>query len=166
MKIKRFKLKKGEKSARKTIMVMLYDTISVTIRKNEGEWDDVNDVEVLDETFLQPYTPFYDYLDENRDIKDFPYLEKVVRQYNKVLGNLPWLEEDISYYVDKDEATPNDENKRPVVTKRDKVILGLKICSSIQECIKCPYYSERRMDRRALDCDVNLMHDAIQLLEE
>lgn len=65
--------------------MVLYDeiTIEIDIDLTTLEWDDFNNVLVLDCDFGQPYVPFYHYL--NGEIKMFPVLEKVVKEYNRLM---------------------------------------------------------------------------------
>lgn len=66
--------------------------IDVVFKKNILDWDDFNNVLVLDMDFCQPYTPFYG---ENygEEITEFPTLEYCIEQYNEFMDSLPFLEE-------------------------------------------------------------------------
>lgn len=68
-----------------------YD-IDIAFGPNINDWNDFDNVLVLDEDFGQPYTPFYG---ENygKDISNFPSLENVIENYNKFLGGLAIFEE-------------------------------------------------------------------------
>lgn len=65
--------------------------LNVAFPQDLSEWNDFDFVLVLDDDFGQPYTPFYGFL--NGDTKPFPFLAEVVKEYNKVMGCLPYLEE-------------------------------------------------------------------------
>ena len=56
--------------------------LNLVIKTNPMEFDDYEDVLVLDDDFCQPYTPFYGD-NYKRDIKDWNFLEKVIRRYNE-----------------------------------------------------------------------------------
>lgn len=68
-------------------------SISIAFRKNLEDWNDFDNILVMDEAFLQPYTPFYgDYY--GKDIpKNFKALYKAVEEYNVLLSGLPFLVE-------------------------------------------------------------------------
>ena len=66
-------------------------SINVSVNKDVRNWNDYDNVLILDEAFLQPYTPFYDALYE-KEVPNLPALEFVVKQYNKLLSKMPFLE--------------------------------------------------------------------------
>ena len=43
-------------------------------------------IEILDEDFLQPYIPFYKYIDG--EIELFPFLNRIIEGYHSILDNL------------------------------------------------------------------------------
>lgn len=68
-------------------------SINVSFDANNIEkWDDYYNVTILDEDFLQPYTPFYmcDYY--KKEVTDFPALEWCIDEYNKFMDSIPVLE--------------------------------------------------------------------------
>lgn len=64
----------------------LVDNIELHITFNIGDmtFDDYDDVLVLDDSFCQPYTPFY----TENDLKTFSFLEKVIKAYNRNMDTL------------------------------------------------------------------------------
>lgn len=117
-KIKRYKMKNGtteetirqclgrrlknggtwiSENAKTFALFPLYEDVSVHIAFPEdlSKWDDYNNVLVLDEEFGQPYTPFYAYIDERKPdwFEVFPFLERVVQEYNRAMSTLPFLED-------------------------------------------------------------------------
>lgn len=68
--------------------INLYDSIElhITIKTNPIKFDDFEDTLVLDDDFCQPYTPFYGD-NYKKDVKDFPFLEKVIDRYNQVMNS-------------------------------------------------------------------------------
>ena len=71
----------------------LYDSIYLEIGFPDDleTWDDFDYVLVMDEDFGQPFTPFYSYLNGESNL--YPVLEKVIKRYNEVMSQLPYLEE-------------------------------------------------------------------------
>lgn len=67
--------------------------ISVYIGFSEdiSEWNDFDFVIILDDSFCQPYTPFYSYMDGK--IRPFSCLNEVIEKYNKFMSSLPFLKE-------------------------------------------------------------------------
>lgn len=67
-------------------------SVGVAFKKDVSDWNDYDNVLVIDEDFCQPYAPFYG---ENfgKDITDFPTLEYCIEKYNEVMDSLPFLEE-------------------------------------------------------------------------
>lgn len=67
-------------------------SFNIVIPEEIKEWDDFEHVLVVDEVYGQPYTPFYG---DNfgKDITDFPFLEQVIREYNKFMDGLGIFEE-------------------------------------------------------------------------
>ena len=79
-------------------------TIEIEFKENTEDWDDLKNILVavkakwgllkygeIDDDFCQPYTPFYSHFD--KDVVNFPALEFVIEQYNKLLDSFPFLEE-------------------------------------------------------------------------
>ena len=67
-------------------------SINISFSLNINDWDDYDNVLVLDEDFLQPYTPFY-YDNYGKDITNFPVLESVIAKYNEFMSGLGIFEE-------------------------------------------------------------------------
>lgn len=67
-------------------------SIDVAFKENITDWDDFENVTVLDNNFCQPYTPFYG---ENygKEITGFPMLEYCIEEYNQFMDSLSFLEE-------------------------------------------------------------------------
>ena len=67
----------------------LVDDIEVNIALPEdlSKWDDFDFVLVLDDSFGQPYVPFYEHKGE-----PFVYLLNVIGNYNKFMDSLNFLE--------------------------------------------------------------------------
>ena len=66
--------------------------IAVGFTDDITDWDDFNNVTIIDEDFGQPYTPFYG---DNwgAEITKFPALEYCIEKYNEFMSSLPFLEE-------------------------------------------------------------------------
>lgn len=117
MKIKRFKLKDNiakddllslgfrsggswiKKDAELFLSKCLYDkktkfgySINIAFGSNVNEWDDFDNVLILDEGWGQPYTPFYGD-NYGKDITGFPTLENVIFEYNEFMSGLGIFEE-------------------------------------------------------------------------
>lgn len=71
---------------------ILDNDISVCIGFPEdlSKWDDFAYVLVLDESFGQPYTPFYHV--EEHERYQFPFVLNIVGRYNKFMDSLEFLE--------------------------------------------------------------------------
>ena len=67
-------------------------SIGIAFSSNINDWNDFDNVLILDEAFCQPYTPFYGD-NYGKDIKNFPALENVISEYNKFMGSLGIFEE-------------------------------------------------------------------------
>lgn len=67
-------------------------SIGIAFSSDIQDWNDFDNVLVLDEDFGQPYTPFYGD-NYGKDITDFPVLEDVISNYNKFMSSLSILEE-------------------------------------------------------------------------
>ena len=117
MKIKRFKLKDGitkddlvtlgfksggtwvHKDAKlficKEFRYKKFDfdySISIAFGPDLNDWNDFDNVLILDEAYCQPYTPFYGD-NYGKDINDFPVLESVIVNYNDFMSGLGIFEE-------------------------------------------------------------------------
>ena len=67
-------------------------SINIAFSSNINEWDDFYNILILDEEFLQPYTPFYGD-NYGKEITNFPALEGVNKNYNKFMSSLGIFEE-------------------------------------------------------------------------
>ena len=67
-------------------------SISIAFSSDINDWNDFNNVLVLDEDFCQPYTPFYEY-NYGKDITDFPTLENTIFKYNEFMSGLGIFDE-------------------------------------------------------------------------
>lgn len=67
-------------------------SIGITFSSNINDWNDFDNVLVLDEDFCQPYTPFYGG-NFGKDIANFPILENVIIKYNEFMSDLGIFEE-------------------------------------------------------------------------
>lgn len=67
-------------------------SINIIFSENIKDWNDFDNVDVLDESFGQAYTPFYEALQSNNN-RLFPVLKSVIKKYNEIMSNLPFLEE-------------------------------------------------------------------------
>lgn len=67
-------------------------SIDIGFTENLENWNDFDNIIVLDEDFLQPYTPFYGN-NFGKNIKNFPCLEATIKEYNCYMDSLSFLEE-------------------------------------------------------------------------
>ena len=67
-------------------------SISIAFSSDINDWNDFDNVLVLDEDFCQPYTPFYGD-NYGKDITDFPTLENIIFKYNEFMSGLGIFEE-------------------------------------------------------------------------
>ena len=67
-------------------------SIGIAFSSNINDWNDFDNLLILDEDFCQPYTPFYGD-NYGKDIIDFPTLENVITNYNNFMDSLGILEE-------------------------------------------------------------------------
>ena len=67
-------------------------SISIAFSPDINDWNDFDNVLVLDEDFGQPYTPFYGD-NYGKDIDNFPVLEMVINKYNQFMSSLGIFEE-------------------------------------------------------------------------
>lgn len=68
--------------------------VDIAFTDNIQNWNDFDNIIVLDSDWCQPYYPFYNYLDGKIGIKTSPMvLPLLVAEYNKYMDNLEFLEE-------------------------------------------------------------------------
>lgn len=67
-------------------------SINIAFDSNIGDWNDFDNVLVIDENFCQPYTPFYG-KNYGKEINDFAALEYVIQKYNEFMSGLSFLME-------------------------------------------------------------------------
>lgn len=68
--------------------------IDIAFTENLQNWNDFDNVIVLDSDWCQPYYPFYNYLNGKIGIKTSPkILPLLVAEYNKYMDSLEFLEE-------------------------------------------------------------------------
>ena len=67
-------------------------SIGIAFSSNINDWNDFDNVLVMDEDFGQPYTPFYGD-NYGKDIDNFPVLEMVIAKYNRFMSSLGIFEE-------------------------------------------------------------------------
>ena len=65
-------------------------SISIYFKDDIGDWNDFDNVLVLDEDFLQPYTPFYGN-NYKKEISNYPCLEYCIEKYNKFMDSFDFL---------------------------------------------------------------------------
>lgn len=85
-------------------------TLNILIPVNKEElYPEDTKMRILDESFLQPFIPFYNLL--NNPIKNtYPVLEEVVKNYNKEMNLL--VEKGIFIQVTKEEQKPKTKVKK------------------------------------------------------
>lgn len=71
-------------------------SIDIAFSSNINDWNDFDNVLVMDEDFGQPYTPFYGD-NYGKDINNFPTLEYTIFKYNEFMSGLGIFEEVIDY---------------------------------------------------------------------
>lgn len=67
-------------------------SIDIAFSSDINDWNDFDNVLVMDEDFGQPYTPFYGD-NYGKDINNFPVLEMVINKYNQFMSSLGIFEE-------------------------------------------------------------------------
>ena len=77
----------------KSFILPEYDfefSIDICFKADISDWNDFDNVLVLDEDFGQPYTPFYrdNY---KKEISNFPCLEYCIEKYNEFMGSFDFL---------------------------------------------------------------------------
>lgn len=76
----------------KTIKTTSEFDIDIAFTENLQQWNDFDNVLVLDSDFCQPYYPFYDYMNGKIGIKTSPkVLPLLVSEYNKYMDSLEFL---------------------------------------------------------------------------
>lgn len=70
----------------KSIMLFGDINLNICIKTNPMEFDDYEDVLMLDDAFCQPYTPFYGD-NYKKEIAGFRFLEKVIDKYNEAMDS-------------------------------------------------------------------------------
>lgn len=66
--------------------------LDIYVQTDPIQFDDFENIEVMDSSFGQPYTPFYGD-NYKKYINDFPYLQEVIKRYNEVMDGLKIFEE-------------------------------------------------------------------------
>lgn len=64
-------------------------SVGLCFNENRSDWNDFDNVLVLDEDFGQPYTPFYNHYKE--EVSSFPCLEYCIEKYNEFMDSLDFL---------------------------------------------------------------------------
>lgn len=67
-------------------------SINIAFASDINNWNDFDNILILDEDFCQPYTPFYGD-NYGKDIDNFPTLENVITNYNDLMDSLGIFEE-------------------------------------------------------------------------
>lgn len=67
-------------------------SIEIAFKQDKSDFDDFENVLVMDEDFGQPYTPFYGD-NYKKNITNFPALEFVIEKYNDFMDSFDFLEE-------------------------------------------------------------------------
>lgn len=66
-------------------------SISICFNEDLEDWNDFDNVEVIDEDFCQPYTPFYGD-NYKKDVHGFECLEWCIDKYNNFMDSFDFLE--------------------------------------------------------------------------
>ena len=77
----------------KSFILPEYDfefSIDICFKPDISDWNDFDNVLVLDEDFLQPYTPFYGN-NYKKEVSNFPCLEYCIEKYNKFMDGFDFL---------------------------------------------------------------------------
>lgn len=64
-------------------------SINICFKEDISDWNDFDNVLVLDEEFGQPYTPFYDRY--KKEVSSFPCLEYCIEKYNEFMDSFDFL---------------------------------------------------------------------------
>lgn len=70
--------------------------LDIAIKTDPIGFDDFENIEVMDSSFGQTYTPFYGD-NYKRYIDNFPYLQEVITRYNETMDSLGIFEELVLY---------------------------------------------------------------------
>ena len=65
-------------------------SIDICFKEDISDWNDFDNVLVLDEDFLQPYTPFYGD-NYKKEISNHPCLEYCIEKYNEFMDSFDFL---------------------------------------------------------------------------
>lgn len=65
-------------------------SINIGFNEDISDWNDYDNVLVMDEDFCQPYTAFYGD-NYGKEIKNFYVIEECIRQYNEYMDSIPFL---------------------------------------------------------------------------
>ena len=65
-------------------------SINICFKEDISDWNDFDNVLVLDEDFLQPYTPFYGN-NYKKEISNHPCLEHCIEKYNEFMDSFDFL---------------------------------------------------------------------------
>ena len=68
-------------------------SFNLAFKDDLTDFNDFDNILVLDEEFGQPYTPFYGYIENNGDEEPFPFLAWVISEYNEWMSGFDFLEE-------------------------------------------------------------------------
>jgi len=66
-------------------------SINIAFKENIQDWNDFDNILVLDEDFCQPYTAFYNH-NYKKDVSNFEYLEYVIQKYNEYMDRFEIFE--------------------------------------------------------------------------
>lgn len=84
----------GRNGKTKQIKARSHFDIDIAFKKNVDDWNDYDNILVLDGDFCQPYYPFYEYMIGNMKKSEIPkVLPLLVAEYNKYMDSLEFLEE-------------------------------------------------------------------------
>ena len=64
-------------------------SIDICFKDDISDWNDFDNVLVLDDDFGQPYTPFY--TNYKKEVSNFPCLEYCIEKYNKFMSGFDFL---------------------------------------------------------------------------
>ena len=65
-------------------------SINICFKEDISDWNDFDNVLVLDEDFMQPYTPFYG-KNYKKEISNHPCLEYCIEKYNEFMDSFDFL---------------------------------------------------------------------------
>lgn len=68
-------------------------SFNLAFNDDPTDFNDFDNVLILDEEFCQPYTPFYGYMGNNDEKEPFPFLAWVISEYNEWMSGFDFLEE-------------------------------------------------------------------------